>query len=186
MSKKTDLRGFERLKRNLPAAITAAVNRGALAARTTLSRDVATDMRLKVGTVRDKIDLEKARKADPDHAARLLVSARRVPAIEFNARGPEPSRGKGRGVTARLPGSPFRHAFIARGRWRRGVFQRTSKRQYPIRELMGPSVAHVAQKHVPSAVARFRDQVVKSLRSLLKNPELTGSIDITEDIRRGR
>jgi hypothetical protein len=108
----------------------------------------------------------------------------RIPLIDFDARGPEPSRGRGQGVSYRLRGGRNRRrdAFIATMRsGHRGVYVRTrvlsdrnaaEQRQspgawgpnLPITELFGPSPSRVFQnKFVVAAVAHGEGVAVKEL-----------------------
>lgn len=177
-------RSLRRLGDQMPALSTRALNRSILSARTIMARQIAADTGLKVGRVRDRyLTVLKASHSRP--VARLSASLRRVPLIEFGAKGPEPSRGKGRGVTAKLRGGSRRypHAFIATMRsGHRGVFQRTRATnrwtptmtmaqeaaaqrdggRLPIRELRGPSIGRVFMKHLPRAQARFNEQLTKN------------------------
>ena len=146
-------------------------------------REVSRDLGLKVGTVRDEVKVAEARPGANVTAvelstltARVSVSGKRIPLIEFGARGPQPSRGRGRGVTARLKGGKGRypHAFIVRLKSGHvGVFERVpdSKRhgpkpnrsQLPVFELRGPSLPLVFAKYLPLGVARATEQLTKNL-----------------------
>ncbi len=157
-------RAIQSLRAKAPQALVRAINRGMGPARTQLVRDTAQDMKLKVGTVRDRTTQVNATFSSPK--ASIKVSAKPVPAIEFGARGPEPSRGKGRGVTTKLPSRRFPHAFITtvgKGR-HRGVFERVGKKRLPIREIKGPSVWFVMGKHVAAAAQRAFEQTAKTLQ----------------------
>lgn len=153
-----------------------ALNRSIGSARTLLSREVSRDMGLRVSVVKDRIRVQEA--TQTSLRARLSTSAKRVPLAEFSARGPMPSRGRGRGVTARLPGGRGRypHAFLARmASGHVGVFERSPTRKMrgrarrqAIYELFGPSIAHVAAKHVAPAIARGELQLAKNLVSELR------------------
>lgn len=171
-------RAIRRLGDRAPLAIARALNRAAGAAKTVMVRAVAADMGLKAGTVREQIKVQEARPVrDAEMVARLSVSGTRIPLIEFGARGPEPSRGRGKGVTSRLKGGEGRypHAFLATMRsGHRGVFIRrpaTSKRhgpkpqrpQLPIYELRGPSLPHVFQKYFPLGLARGEEALATTL-----------------------
>ncbi|MGB7220747.1 MAG: phage tail protein [Vicinamibacterales bacterium] len=133
-------------------AIVRALNRSIGAARTAMIRAVAQDTGLKSRDVREALTLTKATTGIP--AAALAASLKRIPLVAFNARGPEPSRGKGRGVSYRLPGSVGRNpnAFLATMKsGHRGVFIRASalnnipathrRPRLPLIELHGPSVS---------------------------------------------
>lgn len=157
-------RSLAYLRAQKPTAVFRAMNRSASSGRTLLTREIARNLALKSSTVRDQIVVEKA--SQRSAVARLSVSGARIPLIQFNARGPEPSRGKGRGVTARLPGGKGRypHAFIATmGSGHRGVFERSGKARLPVRELKGPSLPHVFVKYVPMAQDRMQEQFLKEI-----------------------
>jgi hypothetical protein len=102
----------------------------------------------------------------------------RIPLIDFGARGPEPSRGRGSGVTYRMGGAQKRlpHAFIARlASGHRGVFERTQgkfmriqkrswkKKRQAIHEKFGPSLPHVFAKLVPIGIARGVEALITNL-----------------------
>ena len=160
-------RGLANLQRKAPAAIARALNRGAISARTQLVRDTAADMKLKQADVKDATTIHNAT-ADRQ-AATITASAKPVPAIKFGARGPEPSRGRGRGVTAKLPAGRYPRAFIATMRsGHRGVFERRGTARLPIREIKGPSVAYVAAKHTAAAIAKGTESFTKNLEHELK------------------
>jgi hypothetical protein len=139
-------------------------------------RVVAGDLGVKQGVVKDRIRVELA---NPDRLrARLYANAKRIPLIDFGAKGPEPSRGRGRGVTVKTGGSrkTIPDAFIATMRsGHRGVFQRVGEggrrgprpghSQLPIRELFGPSIWQVFKKYENVGLARGREQLIKNLQS---------------------
>jgi hypothetical protein len=159
---KLDLREFDaaiaRLKAAVaPRVVASAVTRAGQAGHTQLVRDTSRDMKLKQATVKARTSVSVASATNP--AVTISASAKPTPAIEFGARGPEPSRGQGRGVTANLPARRFPRAFITRvGRGgHRGVFERVGKARLPIREIKGPSVWFVASKHVAAAARRAGD-----------------------------
>ncbi len=102
---------LQKLKvRAIPAQVRA-LNRSASTARTGATRLIAADMQLKAGTVRERIVITEARQSQL--SARLDASLKRVPLIDFNAKGPYPSFGKGKGVTARTATRRYPHAFLA-------------------------------------------------------------------------
>ncbi len=160
------LRAVEALKQRAKPAIARAINRTADSARTAIVRVISKDIALKVSAVRDQVIVQKA-SADR-LTATFRASARRVPLIEFNARGPEPSRGKGRGVSARLPSGAGRYprAFITtvgQGN-HRGVFMRKGEaKRLPIVELRGPSIWQSFVKNQQVAVDRATEQLAKNI-----------------------
>jgi hypothetical protein len=167
---------YRRLGDRIGLPVSRALNRSILSARTAVSRLVAKDMGLKVGTVRERVTVHNA---TPDHlVSQLTASPKRIPVYDFNARGPYPSRGRGRGVSARMGGGTRRypHAFIAQmASGHRGVFQRhrTKRmrgfpRRQAIYELHGPSIAYVFAKHAHVGVARGEVQLQKNMVSELR------------------
>src|SRR5688500_17456374 len=88
-------RAVQQLGDRAGRAIARALNRAATSARTTLSRDVAKDLGLKVGDVRDRITVTHAR-AGGQLEATLRASSRRLPLMRFGARQTR------RGVTAKV------------------------------------------------------------------------------------
>ena len=157
-------RAIAKLKDKAPHLIAHAVNRSAGTARTAMSRAISADMRLKVGTVRERIRIQEA--TTQRHSATLFASAKRIPIYEFGAKGPYPSRGRGRGVSARTTTGRYPRAFIARmASGHKGVFERTGKARLPIRELFGASIAHVFTKLRPVGIAAARESLLKNLQS---------------------
>lgn len=157
---------FRKLRERARPAIVRALNRSIASAKTAMVREVSKDLGLKSSDVRDRIWTSEA--TTNRLQASLFASPKRIPLVDFKARGPEPSRGKGRGVTAKLPGGAGRypHAFIATMKsGYPGVFQRPGKGRLPIVELHGPSIARSFTKHVRIGIARGAEQLVKNLRS---------------------
>ena len=149
-------------------AVLRAIKRGTMAARTEAARTVSKDMGLAVSVVR------KASVMTPPSAqileGILRVSLRRIPLINFKAKGPEPTRGKGRGVSYRSSGGrkSIKSAFIATmPSGHRGVFKRADRRRMPIKQLYGPSAGRVADLHRKAIAARGAEAAEKELDRLL-------------------
>jgi len=158
---------------NVPTATTRgllrALNRGISAAQTVMTREIGRDMGLKAGDVRDRLRLRNATLGTLE--AMLGASLKQIPLIKFDARGSEPSRGKGRGVSYKIGQggrSRFEQAFIATmGGQHRGVFVRKASlarrsagawsKNLPIKELFGPSVGHVFGKYRSLGLKRAED-----------------------------
>jgi hypothetical protein len=156
---------FARIKARAPQAIARSLNRAAVSARVVMVREIARDLSIKQGDV--KIHHHEASPAK--HATRLSASLKRIPLIKFGARGPEPSRGRGTGVTARTRTRRYPHAFIATMKsGHKGVFQRMRTSRLPIRELFGPSIGHVFRKYRPLGLARAIESFNKNLQAELK------------------
>jgi hypothetical protein len=146
-----------------PAAISRSLNRAATSARAFMAREVSKDMKLKVGTVKERIEIRKANARSLN--AELSASMKRIPLIDFGAKGPKPSRGRGRGVTARTQTRRYPHAFIATvgsGR-HEGVFQRKTVKRSPRAELFGPSIGFIFGKHLPAGMKKAETELIKNL-----------------------
>lgn len=154
-----------------------AVRRSANSGRTAMARDIAADMRINVTAAKEAIRVGQVTESGDTIQVSLFASAKRIPLIDFGARGPEPSRGKGRGVSARTKIGRYPHAFITRVGvgGHRGVFQRRGKTRLPIYQLFGASIAHVFVKHSETGMARAKEQLAKNLRSNLRFFNLTQS-----------
>lgn len=156
---------FTMLKDRVRYAEARALNRSGGSGRAVLVRGIATDLGIKQASVRELIQLQEA---TPERRIyRLTATGKRIPLIEFGAKGPEPSRGKGRGVSARVPGGAGRYprAFIATMRTgHRGVFERKGRARLPIRELRVVSLPYVFDKVAPEALARANEVLPKNLQ----------------------
>lgn len=150
-----------------------AMNRGVLAARTYLSSNISRDIGLKVGDVKKAIPMMEATFNSPQ--ARIAASLKKIPLIQFKARGPEPSRGLGNGVTYSIGGARRRipNAFIARmASGHRGVFTRVGKsvrkstgawsKNLPIDQKHGPSLGGVFKKYRTPALQRAQEAMDKT------------------------
>ena len=167
-------RDVERMLHEAPSKVTLgtmrALNRSIASGRTLMARNVAADLGVRVGDVRERIKLSEA---EPNRlVARMATGLRpRLPIIDFRARAPEPSRGKGRGVTYRIGKQARRlpHAFIATmANGHRGVFMRDAAARLPITERFGPSLGRVFLKFAKEVKARTVEQFSKNLLSELK------------------
>lgn len=146
------------LGKRAPVALARALNRTGASERTAMGRAVSKDMGLKVAVAREAIKVEKATAASL--AVRVVARGKRLPLIDFKARGPEPSRGRGRGVSYVMQGQRKRldHAFIATvGAGHRGVFVRTGPRRLPIKQLFGVSIAKSFENQIDAGVARRKE-----------------------------
>ncbi len=149
-----------------------ALNRAGTTTKTLMSRHVAEDTGIKVGAAKAAIDVQPA--TEMKHAVRLVIRGAQIPLINFRARGPEPSRGRGRGVTAKLKGGrgSYPNAFIATmPSGHRGVFQRSTTKKMrnrgnraAIYELHGPSLVKVFRKYRPAGLVAGMEALEKNLR----------------------
>jgi hypothetical protein len=159
--------GIKNIRQKFPFAIRRALLRAGNSGRSVMVKAIAEDTGLPQKQIRDEIKVNVV----GDSGVQLEVQGRRIPLIAFKARGPEPSRGKGRGVSYRLPGGRGRAetAFIATMRsGHRGVFKRVTKARLPVVELRGPSLAKVFEKFLPLGAARAQEALTTNLRSEIK------------------
>lgn len=168
----------------LPRAAARALNRSATQVVTVLVRETAKDLGVPQKLVREHLRVRRASDVRP--VATITTRGERIPLIDLRARGPEPSRGRGSGVSYTLRGRRQRipEAFIAtvrgrsgaqRGGGHRGVFRRIGGERrsrggwslnLPIVELFGPSVP-VAMGRAPvmvAARARYAEVIEGNLR----------------------
>jgi hypothetical protein len=155
---------FKDRPQSVTKALVRAMNRSMASGRTIMVREIAGDTKLKSKDVRDAMPLSEATLSRPE--ARLSASLKKIPLIRFQARGPEPSRGKGRGVTYRLgAGSRERipNAFIATMKsGHRGVFKRVTSKRLPLIQLYGPSLGRVFEKFRAAGLARTLEAFEKN------------------------
>ena len=164
------VRALRRLKSSGHVAIARSLNRAGVTAQTFMAREISKDLKLKVGDVKAAIAVKNAAPKN----LRVLVIARGKPIslIKFGAKGPVPSRGRGKGVTAKLPApgkGKYPHAFIATVRSGQtnettAVFERKGKARLPIKKLHGPSIAHVFSKFQKAGLAAGEQSLVKNLK----------------------
>jgi hypothetical protein len=156
--------GIANLRSKFPNAVRRALKRAGTSGKAEMSKLISADTGLASKGVKNAIRINLV----GDSAIQLEVTGSRIPLINFQARGPEPSRGRGRGVSYRLPGGRARapNAFIATmPSGHRGVFQREGKRRLGIFELKGPSLVEVFTKFLPQGAARAQEALVTNLRS---------------------
>jgi Prophage minor tail protein Z (GPZ) len=179
---------LEELGRSAPLVMSRALNRAVTSGRAAMAKAISSDTGLASRYVSKEIRVDKAQRTRP--VAAVEIAGRRIPLIAFQARGPEPSRGRGRGVSYRLPGGRGRvsDAFIATmGSGHRGVFKRKpgarrrgkppARSQLPIMELRGPSLPHVFEKKFPVFRAAAEESLLKNLASEISFAQSKSSAD---------
>ena len=157
---------LEDLGARAPLIMARALNRAAVSGQTAMTKAISADTGIASKNVKREIRIDKASRSKPVVA--LTIAGRRIPLIAFQARGPEPSRGKGRGVSYRLPGGRGRigNAFIATmPSGHRGVFRRKARKRLAIMELRGPSLPHVFEKKFDVFRATAQESLVNNLAS---------------------
>jgi hypothetical protein len=156
---------FADLKKSTPVAVSRAINRTVATAQTDSGRAIAADMGLTVATAKAAMRVSKS--TPTKLSGYIIVSGKRLPLIDFKAKGPEPSRGRGRGVSAISEGGRrkrYPNAFIARTKsGHRGVFQRQGTGRLPIFELPGASIAFVFAKLIPLGEAKRAADLKKNI-----------------------
>jgi hypothetical protein len=168
-------KGLDALGKRAPIALARALNRTGNSERTAMARAVAADMGIKVGTARDAIKVEKA--TARTLVTRVIAKGKRLPLIDLKARGPYPSRGRGRGVSYVSQGGQRKsiaNAFIAVVRragqdggeheGHKGVFIRPGKRRLPIKQLYGASIARSFGNQIPTGEARRNEVLVANVQ----------------------
>jgi hypothetical protein len=168
-------RALDQLGTRAPAVIARVINRTATSVRAVMAREIAKDIGLPVGPIKDALKVQSAIPQADDIRARISVSGAKIPLAKFHASGPLPSRGRGT-VSARIGGTRKRYegAFLAQMRSghigvfrRKGPSTRKSRGAWspnlPIVELKGPSLPQVFAKYVPLGIARGQEQLVKNL-----------------------
>lgn len=159
---------IEGLKEGTVRATMRALNRAIASAQTVEVKAIAGDTGIKQGKVRGALSMSNANASNL--TATLSVKAQ-IGLINFRAKGPFPSRGKGDGVTYALAaGGQGRnpHAFIAMTRnGHKAVFERVPgkfmqgrKNRQAIRELFG-SIEPGFNKHRPEAIVQAQDVFIK-------------------------
>lgn len=177
--------GLKALGDQAPKAIARALDRTVLNVRTVMVRKVAGEMRLAQKHVRDRTHTFKTNR---DRTAYITASNTQTPVILFAAKGPEPSLGKGSGVTARTREGRYPHGFIAKMRsGHRGVFQRVGKPRLKIRELREASVWSVWIHHGDDGQKRGEEMLPKNLAhevQFLLNTQVQAAFNRATGVRR--
>lgn len=186
LSVRKPIQAIRNLAEGAPLAIVRALNRSIDSAHVAMGREVARDMKLKVGDARERIRVEHA--TLNRQTATLYASPKRLPLADFSATGPHgatasnpvPSRGRGRSVSANTGAGrkTYPGAFFARMRSGHvGVFVRAGadrksrgawSKNLPMIELRGASIVRSFRQHQHVGIARAEEQLTKNLRSELR------------------
>jgi hypothetical protein len=158
----------KKVERSLSVAISRAMNKSVISARAVGARLIARDIGWRIGSIRKRLRIKPSRPETLEMT--LSIRGRGIPLLFLGARGPEPSRGRGQGVTYKSGGKRVREpkAFIAKSTrtGRRGVFKRKAVSRYPIEFQVGPSLPDVFSKTavVDAIVSRYREAMTKNLK----------------------
>jgi hypothetical protein len=163
---------LQHLRREAPAANARVVNRGLAAGLTRAVREVARALAVLSRDVRAAFAL---RRATPARAEAAIVAVdKRIGLVKAGARGPEPSRGRGR-VTVRagqVPPSAFlattrsghRAVWVRRGVSRSRAGLPPSSPALPIQEVHTEAVPSVFVRMVEPVLARITEALVTTAR----------------------
>jgi hypothetical protein len=158
--------------KSAPRVMARALNRAQTAGSTAMSRAVVKDTGIAAKYVKRQASVRVDKATASNHVVAITFTGKKIPLIAFGARGPEPSRGRGRGVSYTMFGERKRdqNAFIATVKAgsegsHRGVFIRKNKDRLPIRERMGPAIPDIMKKFVPL----FHQKAQESLRRTLEH-----------------
>lgn len=132
---------MRRLEKQVPIAMSAALNRTSQGLRTEAVRKIRETYDIKASDVRPTIRLTRATPGN----LRLSVSSRgrNIPLIRFKVNPKSPPSRQPRVLKASVKKSglkPIRGAFTTRVGGHIGVLTRLGKKRLPIKELYGPSV----------------------------------------------
>lgn len=153
-------------------ALVRAMNRALGTGRTYMARAVASDTGIKQSDVRAAMSTREATFNRIE--ASIGAGLKRLPLSKFNARGPEPSKGTGRGVTWRIGQRTGRgpNLFLATMKsGHRGVFARVGAdrksrgawgKNLPIDERYGPSLGRVFGFYRPVALSLMKQSFDKN------------------------
>lgn len=177
-----ELKGLVRELREMgaqgPAIMARALNRAGTSGKTAMKKAVSADTGIAQKGLERQIKVDKANKTRP--SVSLTISGTPMPLIDFQGRGPEPSRGKGKGATYRSPSGGRKQVpggFIAMMKsGHRGIFVRkprtstrhgrtATKPQLPIVERKTPPLPHWFGKRLTT----FKEAAQESLRKALKH-----------------
>jgi hypothetical protein len=180
-----------------PKAVGRALDRTVTNVNTVMVRKVAGEMGLAQKHVRDRV---RVLKTGGGKIARIYASNQQTPLTLFDPRGPEPSRGRGRGIVARTKTRHYPRAFFATmGSGHRGVFEYIGtpgrNRRSPgawrdnlrIREVREASVASVWIHHGAEGQKRGNEMLPKNLAhevQFLLNTKVQTAFNRSAGIRR--
>lgn len=156
-------------------AASRAINRAVEASRAAAVTKIREDYHVAAGTVRDTMTI---RRASPTNLfAMVRSSGKRMSLTAFRVRPAEPLKGGKRAivkVAVKKTGyKPLRRAFIANMKGNVGVYERTTKKRFPIKKLMGPAIPqmlgtetvsrHIEEKAQETLSKRFEHEIDRLL-----------------------
>jgi hypothetical protein len=154
--------------REAPAMMARALNRAGVSGKTAMKKAVAGDTGIAQRAIEKNIKVDKANKTQP--AVAITISGAPIPLLNFQGRGPEPSRGKGKGATYRSPAGGRKQVLggfitkVGKGQ-HRGIFIRRQKKRLPIVERKTPAMPHWFEKRLDTFKESAQESLVKNLRN---------------------
>jgi|SRR5581483_5356549 len=149
---------FRAMPVNVRQALVRSLNRAIGSGRAVMITLLKEHLGVKASALRDLLPIDPASDATP--SAMVSPKKKQLGLIDLHASGPEPSRGKGRGVSYVIQGGRkvFPNAFIATMKsGHRGVFIRKGKSRLPIKELFGPALSTVFVSYQAQGQARAEE-----------------------------
>lgn len=156
-------------------AASRAINRATEASRTAAITKIREGYHVSAGTVRDTIRIRRARPTSL--YAMVRSSGKRMSLTAFSVRPSDPQK-KGKKAIVKVAVKktgykPLRKAFIANMKGNVGIYERTTKKRFPIKKLMGPAIPqmlgtetvsrHIEEKAQETLSKRFEHEIDRLL-----------------------
>lgn len=156
-------------------AASRAINRATEASRTAAISKIREGYHVSAGKIRETISIKRA--SPTSLFSKVQSSGKRMSLIEFRHTPKEPLKGGKRAivkVAVKKTGyKPLRHAFVAKLKGKIGIYERTTKKRFPIKKLMGPAIPqmldtdnvsrHIEDKAQETLSKRFNHEVDRLL-----------------------
>ena len=163
------LRELAHIKDGAPRAMSAALNKTATGAKTEIKRIVAAEYFISQKDAGSTLSIQKASPGDLE--AKIISAGPVIPLIKFRVSRKAPPTPK-RGVKAKvkrqggggIAAEGGRKGFLATmSSGHTGVFVRTNKKRLPVKQLMGPAIPSMIDKHLPEINAKVQVRMEKNL-----------------------
>lgn len=163
------LKELAHIKDGTPRAVSAALNKTATGAKTDIKRLVVADYFVKQKDVGETLSIKKA--SPGNLTATVITAGSVIPLIKFRVSRrtpPTPKRGvkvnvkrDGNGGIAGKGGQKGFLAAMHSGHT--GIFVRAGKGRFPIKELMGPAVPSMVNKHIEEINTKVQARLDKNM-----------------------
>lgn len=127
------------------------INRALAVVKTTATKRIRTVYSISQSDIRAESNIRLKMSSAGNLAGEVLFAGCKIPLYRFNVSPKEPGTGKKvrAAVLKSSTQTEFERAFIGgMGNGHKGMFERKRETRLPIRELYGPSVAHMAENSV--------------------------------------